>query len=217
MAAVRAALEQRLKSLELELHQVERLQRKFAMIHSTLAQQQGAKGEPDTPKLRQSEENPLNMSLRSSLPPGGANLKVGAGPGGRGARGGSQSCGFRDETGCLLQAEPRVEPGTRCFNPCRRPKTWARRPASWQAWTSTRAGQLGPAAACCPACKCGECGGSSSSSRLSAACWCRQARPRRSPFALPSPQVASVRQGFFEFSSLPRQAVGSAPGAAGLG
>ncbi len=77
MAAVRAALEQRLKSLELELHQVERLQRKFAMIHSTLAQQQshGAKGDPDTPKLRQSEENPLNMSMRSSLP-AGANLKV---------------------------------------------------------------------------------------------------------------------------------------------
>lgn len=34
--------------------QVERLQRKFAMIHSTLAQQQAAKGDPDTPKLRQS-------------------------------------------------------------------------------------------------------------------------------------------------------------------
>ncbi|KAL4448820.1 hypothetical protein ABPG77_007537 [Micractinium sp. CCAP 211/92] len=70
VAAVRAALEQRLKSLELELHQVERLQRKFAMIHSTLAQQQTAKPEPDTPKLRASEENPLNMSLRSSLPGG---------------------------------------------------------------------------------------------------------------------------------------------------
>lgn len=54
--------------------QVERLQRKFAMIHSTLAQQQSAKPEPDTPKLRASEENPLNMSLRSSLPGG---LKVG--------------------------------------------------------------------------------------------------------------------------------------------
>ncbi|KAI3430573.1 hypothetical protein D9Q98_005166 [Chlorella vulgaris] len=77
VAAVRAALEQRLKSLELELHQVERLQRKFAMIHSTLAQQQshGAKGEGDTPKLRASEENPLNMSMRSSLP-GGGNLKA---------------------------------------------------------------------------------------------------------------------------------------------
>ena len=83
MAAVRAALEQRLKSLELELHQVERLQRKFAMIHSTLAQQQGggaggggggglhAKGD-DTPKLRQSEENPLNHLSRSSLPAGAA-------------------------------------------------------------------------------------------------------------------------------------------------
>jgi hypothetical protein len=37
--AVRAALEQRLRSLESELLQVERLQRKFALIHSTLAQQ----------------------------------------------------------------------------------------------------------------------------------------------------------------------------------
>lgn len=36
--------------------QVERLQRKFAMIHSTLAQQQAAKGDPDTPKLRQSAD-----------------------------------------------------------------------------------------------------------------------------------------------------------------
>lgn len=40
VAAVRSALDQRLKNLESELHQVERLQRKFAMIHSTLAQQQ---------------------------------------------------------------------------------------------------------------------------------------------------------------------------------
>lgn len=82
MQAVRAALEQRLKNLESELHQVERLQRKFVMIHSTLAQQQsgsngtGSRGSaaaagehPDTPKLRASEENPLNVS-RSSLPGG---------------------------------------------------------------------------------------------------------------------------------------------------
>ena len=95
MAAVRAALELRLKSLELELHQVERLQRKFAMIHSTLAQQQshgGAKAEADTPKMggggggqqglgRGSEENPLNLS-RSSMPGGAGNVKVRA-PGGR--------------------------------------------------------------------------------------------------------------------------------------
>ena len=44
VAAVRSALEQRLKNLESELHQVERLQRKFAMIHSTLAQQQNGNG-----------------------------------------------------------------------------------------------------------------------------------------------------------------------------
>ena len=87
VAAVRAALEPRLKSLELELHQVERLQRKFAMIHSTLAQQQshgGAKAEADTPKMggggqqglgRGSEENPLNLS-RSSMPGGAGNVKV---------------------------------------------------------------------------------------------------------------------------------------------
>jgi hypothetical protein len=39
VGAVRAALEGRLRSLESELAQVERLQRKFASIHSTLAQQ----------------------------------------------------------------------------------------------------------------------------------------------------------------------------------
>ncbi|RMZ55499.1 hypothetical protein APUTEX25_000082 [Auxenochlorella protothecoides] len=44
VAAVRAALEGRLKALESELASVERLQRKFAMIHSTLAQQQSGGG-----------------------------------------------------------------------------------------------------------------------------------------------------------------------------
>lgn len=81
VAAVRSALEQRLKSLESELHQVERLQRKFAMIHSTLAQQQtngGSKpaGEGEAaptksagaaPGLRDSQETSV---LRSSLPLG---------------------------------------------------------------------------------------------------------------------------------------------------
>ena len=43
VAAVRIALEHRLKSLESELHQVERLQQKFAMIHSTLAIAQGSR------------------------------------------------------------------------------------------------------------------------------------------------------------------------------
>ena len=42
VAAVRAALELRLRALESELLQVERLQRKFALIHSTLAQQSAA-------------------------------------------------------------------------------------------------------------------------------------------------------------------------------
>ena len=106
MAAVRAALEQRLKSLELELHQVERLQRKFAMIHSTLAQQQnhgsggaaggGGKAEPDTPKMRASEENPLNLS-RNSLPGG---LKV------RGRSAGAE--------GCVRSGERSIEGGGFC-------------------------------------------------------------------------------------------------------
>lgn len=82
----------------LPLPQVERLQRKFAMIHSTLAQQQTAKPEPDTPKLRASEENPLNMSLRSSLPGG---LKVGRGGGQSAIRG----CACRDG-GWLLALWP---------------------------------------------------------------------------------------------------------------
>ena len=87
VAAVRAALEQRLKSLESELHQVERLQRKFAMIHSTLAQQQsgksdgtpnpsgGAPSAADTRILRDSQEtlNPLSLARAStgSMPGGG--------------------------------------------------------------------------------------------------------------------------------------------------
>ena len=45
VGAVRTALEGRLRSLEAELASVERLQRKFASIHSTLAQQQaGGRG-----------------------------------------------------------------------------------------------------------------------------------------------------------------------------
>ena len=97
MAAVRSALEQRLKSLESELHQVERLQRKFAMIHSTLAQQQtngGSKqaGEGDAapaksagaaPGLRDSQETSV---LRSSLPLG-ASARVST------AAAGGSSCG----------------------------------------------------------------------------------------------------------------------------
>ncbi|KAK9918350.1 hypothetical protein WJX75_003404 [Coccomyxa subellipsoidea] len=63
VASVRAALEGRLRSLETELHQVERLQRKFAMIHSTLAQQQTQKV-PDPPA------SPLRSSVADSLPKG---------------------------------------------------------------------------------------------------------------------------------------------------
>lgn len=133
MAAVRAALEQRLKSLELELHQVERLQRKFAMIHSTLAQQQGGghgKGEPDTPKLRQSEENPLNLS-RSSLPPGGT--KVGGvqlQP--RPSAGAVAGLGVpaSRQPACEHPVLPPLPPPRR-----RRRRTWARRAPSWPAWT----------------------------------------------------------------------------------
>ena len=85
VGAVRTALEQRLKSLESELHQVERLQRKFTMIHSTLAQQQGAAPKADHPGhqnqsqsnvpgqsgdisrvLRESQENPLSLARMST-------------------------------------------------------------------------------------------------------------------------------------------------------
>lgn len=66
VAAVRTALEQRLKSLESELHQVERLQQKFAMIHSTLAQQQQqnnmSKVQPKRPALKEQSVD-LNTSL----------------------------------------------------------------------------------------------------------------------------------------------------------
>lgn len=129
VAAVRAALEQRLKSLELELHQVERLQRKFAMIHSTLAQQQsGAKGDPDTPKLRQSEENPLNNLSRSSLPPGAA-AKVGGSCGGSGCVSEGMGCG--EEARRAQQQKGQTSwltcPPTQTRCPYRRPRTWARR------------------------------------------------------------------------------------------
>jgi hypothetical protein len=84
VAAVRCALEARLKSLESELHQVERLQRKFAMIHSTLAQQQGGKGESggETPKagggglgggpLRESQESLAMARASTASVPGGS-------------------------------------------------------------------------------------------------------------------------------------------------
>lgn len=43
---------------------MERLQRKFAMIHSTLAQQQAAKNDPETPKLRQSADGSAAMPMQ---------------------------------------------------------------------------------------------------------------------------------------------------------
>jgi hypothetical protein len=86
VAAVRTALEQRLKSLESELHMVEQLQRKFAMIHSTLAQQQNSSaakgsaagaGEAQDRVLRDSQEtNVLGLS-RSSF--GAAGVQGGRG------------------------------------------------------------------------------------------------------------------------------------------
>ena len=66
VAAVRAALDARLKALEQELHSVERLQRKFAMIHTTLAQQQsGGGGAPGPDSARLDVEN---LSLASPTP-----------------------------------------------------------------------------------------------------------------------------------------------------
>lgn len=61
VAAVRVALEHRLKSLESELHQVERLQQKFAMIHSTLAIAQGQQQQQQPPK-----ENERYVPIRAS-------------------------------------------------------------------------------------------------------------------------------------------------------
>ncbi|KAK9814730.1 hypothetical protein WJX72_010634 [[Myrmecia] bisecta] len=61
VAAVRHALDSRLKSLESELHQVERLQRKFATIHSTLAQQQNPvklDEDHDAPRMSVSQSHP---------------------------------------------------------------------------------------------------------------------------------------------------------------
>lgn len=111
VAAVRAALELRLKNLESELHQVERLQRKFAMIHTTLAQQQGgSKGDApakapqanatvgggppastgDTARvLRESQEtlNPLSLARAStaSVPGAGLSKTILAGDGSKAA------------------------------------------------------------------------------------------------------------------------------------
>lgn len=68
VAAVRAALEQRLKNLESELHQVERLQRKFAMIHSTLAQQQngGSSGKDSVISSRDQNARSLQTGVSQS-------------------------------------------------------------------------------------------------------------------------------------------------------
>ena len=165
VAAVRAALEQRLKSLESELHQVERLQRKFAMIHSTLAQQQtgGAKGEADTPKFRESSDNLLNVS-RSSMP-AGANLKV-RGVGSRGRRRPCsqaaaavfaflQQCDF-----CTGQPHSISVP---CPRPCRRLWTCPSSPRRWGPWSCQRA------AACAPRVpRCGETGPSRPGGRRAA-------------------------------------------------
>lgn len=68
--------------------QVERLQRKFAMIHSTLAQQQAAKADPDTPKLRQSADG--TMAAGPALQQQGVN--------------GSQSGPPNLQVGCRAQA-----------------------------------------------------------------------------------------------------------------
>eukprot|EP00878_Enallax_costatus_P027634 GHUV01029771.1.p1 GENE.GHUV01029771.1~~GHUV01029771.1.p1 ORF type:complete len:233 (+),score=108.21 GHUV01029771.1:182-880(+) len=66
--AVRGALEARLKSLEAEKQQVERLQNKFRMIHSTLAQQATLQAAPAGP-LKQSDlaERMSLMSLTDSV------------------------------------------------------------------------------------------------------------------------------------------------------
>ena len=47
--------------------QVERLQRKFAMIHSTLAQQQNPKPGPDTPRMQSSHSQAENLAKVRAL------------------------------------------------------------------------------------------------------------------------------------------------------
>jgi hypothetical protein len=88
VGAVRAALEQRLRSLESELLQVERLQRKFALIHSTLAQQ-SAMAAPGPGRAAAAVAERLSlMSLAESgsLGASGAFGASGSGLGGQGQR-----------------------------------------------------------------------------------------------------------------------------------
>uniref|UniRef100_A0A383VV88 Dynamin-type G domain-containing protein n=1 Tax=Tetradesmus obliquus TaxID=3088 RepID=A0A383VV88_TETOB len=65
--AVRAALEARLRSVEAEKQQVERLQRKFALIHSTLAQQATLQSAPPGVKQSDLTERMSLMSLADSV------------------------------------------------------------------------------------------------------------------------------------------------------
>lgn len=65
VGAVRDALNTRLHALESELHQVERLQRKFTTIHSTLAQQQTPKVNTETPRA---STTTLGQSMADNLP-----------------------------------------------------------------------------------------------------------------------------------------------------
>lgn len=65
--AVRAALEARLRALEAEKAQVERLQRKFAAIHSTLAQQAALQDAPPGVKRSELAERLSLVSLSESV------------------------------------------------------------------------------------------------------------------------------------------------------
>jgi len=79
VAAVRAALEQRLRSLESELLQVERLQRKFALIHSTLAQQSAMAQAPGPGRAAAAAAERLSlMSLAESGSLGASGAFAGA-------------------------------------------------------------------------------------------------------------------------------------------
>ncbi|KAI8476585.1 MAG: P-loop containing nucleoside triphosphate hydrolase protein [Monoraphidium minutum] len=77
VAAVRGALEGRLRSLEAELHQVERLQRKFAMIHATLAQQAALAGSASRPSEVAERMSLLSLTESVTL------TSIGGGAGGR--------------------------------------------------------------------------------------------------------------------------------------
>ncbi|KAF8057143.1 ARC5 [Scenedesmus sp. PABB004] len=139
--AVRGALEARVKNLEAEKKQVERLQRKFGLIHSTLAQQATLQAAPSG-VVKQSELNErmslMSLSQSASLanlsklrvPPSGASpwsaggdargardtrpapgVAAGSSGGGAGGELGGEPGAARARPGALDHAGPAARPG----------------------------------------------------------------------------------------------------------